>query len=41
MNLSAGAHKLKLSELFNLSKGSYIIAIESDSDRLSDIIMIR
>ena len=41
MTLSSGSHKLKLSELFNLSKGSYIISIESDSDRLSDIIIIR
>ena len=41
MTLSSGSHILKLSELFNLSKGSYIISIESDSDRLSDIIIIR
>ncbi len=41
LDLPAGHHNIKLSDLFDLHKGSFIINIEGGGTRLSDIIIIR
>ena len=41
MSLESGVHNFKLSDLFSLTTGSYILAIEGDNNRSSDIIIIR
>ncbi|MBL31808.1 MAG: hypothetical protein CMP62_03685 [Flavobacteriales bacterium] len=41
VNVSAGIHDFKLSDLFNLKKGSYIVSIKGQNSRLSDVLIIR
>ena len=41
VNVSAGIHDFKLSDLFDLKKGSYIVSIQGQNSRLSDVLIIR